>query len=182
MQPIRLLLSLLLLSALCTSASAAIGWTFESEHVTCDGNPFSHVFINAVCTKTYNCDTGTCVDETACGIASMKPHAAYITGGLTASTAFSNQQVVARPCLDGWFCPTRVTKVEGRLCNWLVSFCNVSCILKMKTASFQYLTLLSARLYNMNRYLQMAKAAANRENTTSLTTCNFQMRKSLDRS
>ena len=66
----------------------------------------------------------------------MKPHAAYITGGLTASTAFSNQQVVARPCLDGWFCPTRVTKVEGRLCNWLVSFCNASCILKMKTSSF----------------------------------------------
>lgn len=49
-----------------------------------------------------------------------------ITGKLTATTAFSNSQVVVKRCLSG-YCPKSDSTVDGRVCDWIVPIDSQEC-------------------------------------------------------
>ena len=170
-------LASLLLKALifCTSSSviSALTFTLESAHATCEGDPFTNVNIMGTCTQMYACKSGTCSHKEKCTLGDNPA----ITGRLTAVRAFNNLQVVVKPCLSV-FCSAYDSKVDGRICDWIVSSTT-----HLDRCCFFFITVISnslASISNMfipNRNLPATTSnAARRETTYSTQQCNFQLK------
>ena len=115
----------LLVTAFSTTLQpvSAVKWKFDSAKVTCDDSgdavdPFTHVVITGKCTQKY----GSTEHTVQCKIGDTPD----ITGRLTATRAFSNNQVVVKPCLSG-YCSKSDMRVDGRVCDWIVPIEDQDC-------------------------------------------------------
>mmetsp|Transcript_28989 Transcript_28989/g.61732 ORF Transcript_28989/g.61732 Transcript_28989/m.61732 type:complete len:295 (+) Transcript_28989:94-978(+) len=122
MKSIRIISLLLTALSSTPSSVSALSWILNSEHATCEGDPFTNVYITATCFEEYACQSGTCNHKAQC----TGGDTPQITGRLTAMDAFSNSQVVVKACLSG-YCPKRDSKVDGRVCDWIIPISDQEC-------------------------------------------------------
>lgn len=122
MEYFRTLLLLLIVLSCTSSSVSAINWIFDSKYATCEGDPFTDVYISATCTKNYSCNSGTCTQKVKCSLGDTP----NITGRTTAVRAFSNSQIIVKPCLYG-VCPKGDSKVDGRICSWIKPVSGQAC-------------------------------------------------------
>ena len=114
---IRALSLLLLVLSSTLSSVSALRWIFDSKKATCEGNPFAeNVYITGSCTKENACGGGysTCSHEAKCSPGDI----ADIKGRLTATTAFSNAQILVKPCFK-MYCSNSDARIDGRICDWI---------------------------------------------------------------
>ena len=104
-----------LLSILLISSVSALNWSLDSKHASCSGNPFTNIQLSATCTEEcFEDGSSTTCEKSTCTLGDL----AELNGSLTATTSFSNSQVVVTPCMFG-ICSTADSRVDGRLCDWI---------------------------------------------------------------